>query len=91
MAVMVNWVTVTSPFRARGTYSSTGSSVISTPAAWVLVFRGIPSTFRAIATIAFTWLSPSQSLRSSAEWARAFSRVTPGSIGTSLAIWSTLP
>ena len=53
--VMVNWVTTDSSLFARGTYSSTGSAVITTPAAWVEACRGIPSTFRAVSSSSRTW------------------------------------
>ncbi len=41
--VMVYCVTTESPFLASGTYSATGLSVMTTPAAWVEALRGMPS------------------------------------------------
>ncbi len=46
--VMVYCVTTASPFFASGTYSATGLSVITTPAACVEALRGIPSSCRAM-------------------------------------------
>ena len=41
---MVYWQTMDSSFRASGTYSYTGRLVMTTPAAWVEAWRGIPSS-----------------------------------------------
>ncbi len=46
--VMGYWHTTDSSFFASGTYSYTGFSVITTPAAWVEAWRGMPSRARAV-------------------------------------------
>ena len=47
---------ITSSFICSGQYSTTGSAVISTPAAWVDALRGMPSSLRAM-SISFLTLS----------------------------------
>ena len=51
---MVYWQTMESSFRARGTYSYTGRLVMTTPAAWVEAWRGIPSKARAVSMSLWT-------------------------------------
>ena len=46
--VMGNCVVITSSLVCSGQYSTTGSAVISTPAAWVDALRGMPSSLRAM-------------------------------------------
>ena len=42
------WVVMTLSLVCKGTYSVTGLAVMSTPAAWVLAWRGIPSNKREV-------------------------------------------
>ena len=42
---MLNWVTGRPSLVDSGTYSVAGSRVMTTPAAWVEAWRGMPSTF----------------------------------------------
>ena len=51
---MVYWVATESPLRQRGTYSLTGFAVMTTPAACVEVFRGMPSMALAVSMSFFT-------------------------------------
>ena len=45
ISTMLNWVTGRPSLVDSGTYSVAGSRVMTTPAAWVEAWRGIPSTF----------------------------------------------
>ena len=56
---MVYWVTTLSSFLARGTYSYTGRWVMTTPAAWVEAWRGMPSRARAVSMRVRSFSSPS--------------------------------
>ena len=51
---MPYWQTTMSSFFAKGTYSYTGRLVITTPAAWVEAFRGMPSSIWAVSMSRFT-------------------------------------
>ena len=65
---------------------------MTTPAAWVEAWRGIPSMLRAVSMSRLTWGSPSYMSRRGLETFSASSRVmwrAPGPLGTCLAIWST--
>ena len=79
------WVVITSSFRCSGTYSITGFPVISTPAAWVEAWRGMPSRVIAVSISSFTFGSSSYICRRDGERFSAFSSVIPRSIGTALA------
>ena len=57
--VMIYWVTGTPSLVARGTYSYTGLLVMTTPAAWVEAFRGIPSRAMAVSMSFLMRSSPS--------------------------------
>ena len=57
--VMIYWQTTDSSFFARGTYSYTGFRVMTTPAAWVEAWRGIPSSALAVSMSFFTCSSAS--------------------------------
>ena len=54
---MVYWVTTDSSFLASGTYSWTGRRVMTTPAAWVEAWRGMPSMALAVSMRVWTWAS----------------------------------
>ena len=82
---MVYWHTMDSSFRARGTYSYTGRLVMTTPAAWVEAWRGIPSRARAVSMSLWTLGSPWYRSDSCLDSFRASSRVIWGPVGTSLA------
>ena len=56
---MIYWQTTDSSFFARGTYSYTGFRVMTTPAAWVEAWRGIPSSALAVSMSFFTCSSAS--------------------------------
>ena len=90
--VMTYWHTTASSFFARGTYSYTGRLVMTTPAAWVEAWRGIPSRALAVSMSFFTCSSVSYCSRRGLDRRRASSRVmwrAPGPAGTCLAITST--
>ena len=89
MMPMGNWVVITSSFFCRGTYLTAGSRVISTPAAWVEAWRGMPSSVRAVSIRRFTRSSVSYMSRSSLFWSMAFSSVMSRAMGTALATVST--
>ena len=85
MVPMGYWVVMTSSLRCRGTYSITGLPVISTPAAWVEAWRGMPSRVMAMSIRRLTSGFSSYMLCSKGEMRRAFSSVMPRSKGTALA------
>ena len=87
--VMTYWHTTVPSLEDRGTYSYTGRFVITTPAAWVEAFRGIPSNDLAVSMSRRTRVSPSYRSLSCLERRRASSSVMWGPKGTSLAITST--
>ena len=87
--VMVYWVTIASSFLASGTYFSTESRAITTPAAWVEAWRGIPSIFKAWSISSLTCGSLSYMMRRSGERSSAFSMVICSSIGMAFATLST--
>ncbi len=78
-------VVMTSSLRCRGTYSVTGLPVISTPAAWVEAWRGIPSSVMAVSISRCTSGCSSYIVRSMGESVSAFSSVMPRSNGTAFA------
>ena len=81
-----NWVVMASRApRASGTYSETASFVISTPAAWIPVWRFKPSILRAISNSRLLCALLVTSFRSSLI-SNAFSNVIFGSFGIILAI-----
>ena len=88
MVVMVYWVTTVSSFLDSGTKFTTGSLVMTTPAAWVEVFRGIPSRAFAVSMRVLTRSSPSYISLSCGDCRRASSRVICGVVGTSFATTS---
>ena len=83
--VIVYWVTTLSSFLARGTYSYTGRSVMTTPAACVEAWRGIPSRALAVSMSEWSFSSPSYISRSCLESFMASSRVMPMAKGTCFA------
>ena len=82
-------VTVMSPFRDKGTYSYTGRSEITTPAACVDEWRGIPSSSFDVSISRFTRSSDSYSSRSSRLDSSADASVTSSSRGMQFATTST--
>ena len=87
--VMVNCVTTASLFLASGTYLQTGRSVITTPAACVEAFLGMPSNFFAMSINSLTCGSESYKFFKSWEMFSARSNVIFNSIGTNFATEST--
>ena len=83
--VMGYCVTTLSSFLASGTYSYTGRSVMTTPAACVLAWRGMPSRDRAVSISPFMRSSRSYISRSCFERCSASFSVMPGANGTCLA------
>ena len=79
------WQTTDSSFIASGTYSYTGLSVMTTPAAWVEAWRGIPSKAFATSMRRLTFSSPSYISRRGLDKRRASSSVMLSAIGTCLA------
>ena len=88
---MSNWVTTDSSegLRYRGTTSLSGTSPMTTPAAWVLAWRGRPSRERAMSMSFFTEGSAFMRSVRRGSASRASSSLMPSLVGTSLAIWST--
>ena len=82
---MVYCVTTLSSFLASGTYSYTGRSVITTPAACVLAWRGMPSMARAVSMSACMRSSEAYMSRSCLDSCKASPSVMPGAVGTCLA------
>ena len=91
MVVIVNWVTICPSLLCNGTYSTTGLSVITTPAAWVEAFLGIPSTCEARSISSLVFSSPSYNFFNSGDIFRALAIVILSSLGTSFAVLSTCP
>ena len=87
--VMTYWHTTASSFFARGTYSYTGRLVMTTPAAWVEAWRGIPSRALAVSMSFFTCSSVSYCSRRGLDRDRAEARVMCRELGTCLAMAST--
>ena len=90
--VMTYWHTTASSFRASGTYSYTGRLVMTTPAAWVEAWRGMPSSAMAVSMSFFTRGSSryrSASCLLSFSASRSVICSAPGPAGTSLATTST--
>ena len=88
MVVIVYWVTMVSSFFDSGTYVRTGSAVITTPAAWVEVLRGIPSRDMAVSISSRTISSPSYISFSWGETSNASFKVMCSVVGTSFATTS---
>ena len=86
---MVNWVTGTPSLEASGTYSLAASRVMTTPAAWVEAWRGMPSILMAVSMSSFTCGSASYWAFSSGETSSARFRVIFSSMGTILEMEST--
>ena len=78
-------VVMTSSLRCKGTYSITGLPVISTPAAWVEAWRGIPSSVMAVSISRCTSGCSSYMVLRSGESVSAFSSVMPRSKGIAFA------
>ena len=87
--IMLYWHTMASSFRARGTYSYTGRLVMTTPAAWVLAWRGMPSSDLAVSMSFFTLGSDWYMSFSCLLIFSASSSVMCSALGTSLATTST--
>ena len=87
-AVMVYCVTAAPSFTLSGTYSSTGRSVITTPAACVDACLGIPSTLIAMSSSLFAVASVWHISLNSGVFSIACFRVMPSSRGISFAILS---
>ena len=87
------WVMSASEFVAfwSGISSVSGSSLITTPAAWVEALRATPSSWRAKSVIRLTAGSPSTMPRSSGDVSIASSSLMPSWFGTAFAIRSTSP
>ena len=88
------WQTTDSSLVARGTYSYTGRSVITTPAAWVEAWRGMPSRAFATSISRCSFSSPSYISFRGLDRRRASSRVmfnAPGPEGICFATWSASP
>ena len=83
--VIVYWVTMLSSFFASGTYSYTGRSVMTTPAAWVEAWRGMPSRAFAVSMSERSFSSPEYISRSCFESFIASSSVMPMAKGTCFA------
>ena len=86
--VIVYCVTGLPSFVASGTYSYTGRCVMTTPAAWVEAWRGMPSSARAVSMRFLTFSSLSYMSFRGLESLSASSSVmlsAPGPLGTCLA------
>ena len=83
--VIVYCVTMLSSLRARGTYSYTGRSVMTTPAAWVEAWRGMPSSALAVSMRERSFSSLAYISRSGFESFIASSSVMPMAKGTCFA------
>ena len=90
IVVIVNCVAGPLSDRYSGTYSSIGALEITTPAAWVDAWRGMPSIALAISMTSRVSTSDSYISASSGLVASALSIVMPSSKGIALAIWSVL-
>ena len=83
--VIGNWQTTDSSFFASGTYSYTGFSVMTTPAACVEAWRGMPSKARAVSIRLCRRSSESYISRSGLESFKASSSVMFSVLGTCFA------
>ena len=83
------WVVMTSSLSCNGTYSVTGLAVMSTPAACVLAWRGMPSRVSDVSSSRRTCGSLSESCRSWGLISIALVSVMSSAKGMALATWST--